>query len=256
MSVKSPAKRVGNSLFVWTVTLGVAGFLAGFLGPLIVNPDANQGPLLGIFITGPGGALAGLLLGAVSQMLPMSEAIRGRMLVACVLTLVLGTLYVALPGPRILGNVIDAEVTACSPTGPLVDDAIRGWEQQVARAGRAPTSAAWREAAREAIAGDAAVVITMRVSRRVPIFEQRKPWNRGRKIAGVWTSVDSSERFYATDTGGDCAVSLRRKQQLYMPFSNVTYESPSKSWPTTDPAAFLSLMELGPVPPDVRGVLP
>lgn len=40
--------------------LGGIGFAAGFFGPMIFAPGANQGPLLGIFITGPLGFLAGL----------------------------------------------------------------------------------------------------------------------------------------------------------------------------------------------------
>lgn len=45
--------------------VGAVGFIAGFFGPLILNPEANQGPLLGIFITGPIGFVAGLIGGAV-----------------------------------------------------------------------------------------------------------------------------------------------------------------------------------------------
>jgi hypothetical protein len=41
----------------WVV--GGIGFCGGFFGPLIFAPQANQGPLLGIFITGPLGFLAG-----------------------------------------------------------------------------------------------------------------------------------------------------------------------------------------------------
>lgn len=40
--------------------VGGIGFAAGFFGPIIFAPDANQGPLLGIFITGPLGFLGGL----------------------------------------------------------------------------------------------------------------------------------------------------------------------------------------------------
>jgi len=47
--------------------LGGIGFAAGFFGPMILKPDANQGPLLGIFITGPGGFLIGLLYGIVRE---------------------------------------------------------------------------------------------------------------------------------------------------------------------------------------------
>jgi hypothetical protein len=43
--------------------LGGIGFVLGFFGPLVVAPDANQGPLLGIFITGPAGFVVGTLVG-------------------------------------------------------------------------------------------------------------------------------------------------------------------------------------------------
>ncbi len=43
--------------------LGGLGFVAGFFGPMIFAPGANQGPLLGIFVTGPGGAVLGALAG-------------------------------------------------------------------------------------------------------------------------------------------------------------------------------------------------
>jgi hypothetical protein len=45
--------------------LGAIGFAAGFFGPIIFAPQANQGPLLGIFITGPLGFVLGLILGAI-----------------------------------------------------------------------------------------------------------------------------------------------------------------------------------------------
>jgi hypothetical protein len=43
--------------------LGAIGFCGGFFGPLIFTPESNQGPLLGIFITGPLGAVVGLVWG-------------------------------------------------------------------------------------------------------------------------------------------------------------------------------------------------
>lgn len=49
----------------WALLLGAIGFVAGYVGPMVVTPEANQGPLLGIFITGPGGALVGAVVGLV-----------------------------------------------------------------------------------------------------------------------------------------------------------------------------------------------
>jgi len=43
--------------------LGVTGFLIGFFGPLRFQPWSNQGPMFGIFVTGPGGLVLGALVG-------------------------------------------------------------------------------------------------------------------------------------------------------------------------------------------------
>lgn len=43
--------------------LGGIGFALGFFGPMIFAPGANQGPLLGIFVTGPGGFVLGIFVG-------------------------------------------------------------------------------------------------------------------------------------------------------------------------------------------------
>ncbi|WP_376690612.1 hypothetical protein [Wenzhouxiangella sp. EGI_FJ10409] len=50
------------SMLIGASVLGGLGFVIGFFGPLILAPEANQGPLLGIFITGP----LGIVLGAVA----------------------------------------------------------------------------------------------------------------------------------------------------------------------------------------------
>jgi len=45
--------------------VGGIGFCAGFFGPMILAPQANQGPMLGIFITGPLGFLVGAIGGGL-----------------------------------------------------------------------------------------------------------------------------------------------------------------------------------------------
>ena len=62
------------SAFLGAVVLGAIGFSAGFFGPLLFTPEANQGPLLGIFITGP----LGFLLGAVGGLVWWRTKGRGR----------------------------------------------------------------------------------------------------------------------------------------------------------------------------------
>jgi hypothetical protein len=52
-------------IFVGAALVGGISFIAGFVGPIVFMPQSNQGPLLGIFITGPLGFALGGVLGAV-----------------------------------------------------------------------------------------------------------------------------------------------------------------------------------------------
>ena len=53
----------GERAIGFALTIGAIAFLVGFIGPIIVTPGANQGPMLGIFITGPLGLGVGLIWG-------------------------------------------------------------------------------------------------------------------------------------------------------------------------------------------------
>ena len=50
------------------LVVGGIGFAAGFFGPMLFRPEANQGPLLGIFITGPAGFFVGLAYGVIREL--------------------------------------------------------------------------------------------------------------------------------------------------------------------------------------------
>ena len=63
------ARTVARWCATMTVVVGVISFLAGFVGPIILYPNSPQGPLLGIFFTGPLGALAGAAVGAIIGLL-------------------------------------------------------------------------------------------------------------------------------------------------------------------------------------------
>jgi hypothetical protein len=54
-----------TSVMLGAMVLGAIGFCGGFFGPMIFAPEANQGPLLGLFITGPLGFLLGGIGGLV-----------------------------------------------------------------------------------------------------------------------------------------------------------------------------------------------
>ena len=58
-----PQSTVFLRVLVTAAVVGGVAFAAGFFGPLIFTPEANQGPLLGIFITGPLGFVFGMGIG-------------------------------------------------------------------------------------------------------------------------------------------------------------------------------------------------
>lgn len=64
MGINGPKSLISN-IAAGGIILGSLGFALGFFGPIIFAPTANQGPLLGIFITGPIGFLLGLIGGGV-----------------------------------------------------------------------------------------------------------------------------------------------------------------------------------------------
>lgn len=59
------ASSVAMMAGLGAATLGGLGFVLGFFGPMIFAPQANQGPLLGLFITGPAGVVIGAIAGAI-----------------------------------------------------------------------------------------------------------------------------------------------------------------------------------------------
>lgn len=57
--------RPTRFMLLGALLVGAAGFSVGFFGPIIFWPDANQGPLLGLFFLGPLGALVGAIGGRI-----------------------------------------------------------------------------------------------------------------------------------------------------------------------------------------------
>ncbi len=89
------APRVAPRSALWWIalsvlTMGSVGFMAGFIGPMVMAPSANQGPLLGIFFTGPLGVVLGLALGIACAVFS-----RKRQRVATPLLVVGNVLYAA-----------------------------------------------------------------------------------------------------------------------------------------------------------------
>jgi hypothetical protein len=65
-------KKLGKSnsslpiyILMGGIIIGSIGFIIGFIGPIILTPSSNQGPLLGLLYTGPIGFILGLIGGGI-----------------------------------------------------------------------------------------------------------------------------------------------------------------------------------------------
>lgn len=226
--------------------LGAAGFAAGFLGPMALNPSANQGPLLGILITGPGGAVLGAVLGALLGGLGASRA---RLLKILSATAVLGAaviLFFCLPEPKFRGNVVELEVTGCSSPSALKEEAFAYWDKRLAAAHWASARAGWKEGFEALVASDPGVVLTVRIKRVAGLYENRKPWNAGTFSPGKAWWVQ--EQYFLR--GASCAEQIGRTA-LY-----AARGEESKGWPAEKLPNFLNLQVLQPATAQQAGFLP
>jgi hypothetical protein len=231
------------SILFWALVLGGAGFAAGFFGPIVLRPDANQGPLVGLFITGPGGFVLGLALGVLFRFLPVSNARRSQALTAATVALVVGTLISCLPPPETQGMLLEGLITHCESPADLSADSMAHWEQRVANVHWASPRAGWKEDVSRMLREDTGVVLTLDVRRQNRVQKHRKPWNSGRIDAAGWEDVAYSRRYFAEFNGAYCAEYPSEPPTLYM-----TYGQSSKAWPPDELSNFLNLARVEEAP--------
>ena len=158
----------------WTVVLGITGFLSGFIGPMILAPDANQGPLLGILITGPTGALLGSVLGVAAALAKLSPRSEARALAATTAIVALVTLYFCVPSPRLRATVVEGEVRSCVPAESLRAATVDRLNR-LAAARPVPEQVAWAKKFDEELAAKPGVVIGVHVYRDAQLVRKAGP---------------------------------------------------------------------------------
>jgi hypothetical protein len=73
----SARKGLIGSIAVGALVTGAIGFSAGFFGPILFMPEANQGPLIGL-VTGPLGFLLGAVVGGFNWFIRRKRASKSK----------------------------------------------------------------------------------------------------------------------------------------------------------------------------------
>jgi hypothetical protein len=63
--IAGQAASLSRAVGLGALLTGAVGFVGGFFGPMLLSSDSPQGPMLGIFITGPLGVVLGAIGGVV-----------------------------------------------------------------------------------------------------------------------------------------------------------------------------------------------
>jgi hypothetical protein len=232
------------------MVLGAAGFLCGFVGPMVFSPDANQGPLLGLFITGPGGVLLGAILGLIVGAARPPVAIAKNALVIAAVALAAVCLYFSMPEPHYYANLVDAEITGCATPETIRDKAMDDWDERIAKVTWAQPRTGWRQDFERMTAADPGVVLDVRVLRVSKLYENRKPWNRGTFTARPWGAGDAPTRYFTRFAGGSCDSYSPAQRAVYLAAGE-----DAKLWPSEVLSNFLGLQVLQPLPARFRSVV-
>jgi hypothetical protein len=239
-------------LIVWIVALGAVGFGAGFFGPIALNPDANQGPLVGIFLTGPGGCALGLVLGIATRAFSVDRSLQWKTLAGAAILLGGGTLFFALPAPELRGEIIAFRVERCrrvADAADAADAALRRWDERIAETSWASPSPGWRERMRASLASDRGLLLDVSLERTRKIHEQRKPWNRGHEIAAAWRSESRTRAYYVPPAARSCADYVTGSLVTGWTGRDVSaHRAGPLEWPPSSVHLVLGLATLAPVP--------
>lgn len=235
-------------VFRWLGVLGSIGFLCGFVGPIVLAPESNQGPMLGLFITGPTGVLLGAILGVVAGAARLSAQTQSRVLVTASLVVALVTLYLCVPPDRLSATVVDAEVRSCVPVQSLRAQTIDRLNELTA-ARQVPEHVQWAEKFDQDLAAKPGVAIDVHVLRDSQVFEKQARWNRGTKFATPWQTDQKDQRYFAADEAIDCAnypAGLR---------SQLAVTGITGTWPPYGIAELLGLRTAARLPADYAQLL-
>jgi hypothetical protein len=215
--------------------LGAVGFVAGYIAPLILNPESNIGPLTGFVVTGPLGFLAGLALGLLAAWRHWSTPALTSGTVVTALLLCTVTVLVSLPDDRWVAYVVDGTIVTCLPPESLETSVLKYWSDSIALNPQNRASINWRARVGEALKNAPGRVAEVEVARKGELYLRQKPWNRGELVLKPEETA-GKERFYTTEEICTAGIGQRR-QYLARP-------DPSSGFPPSEPAALLNLLTL------------
>lgn len=236
----------------WIVILGLVGFLSGFLGPMVLSPESNQGPLLGILITGPLGFLAGLVLWPLSKILDWTMPTQKKVLYSLCATFVLGVVAVAFaPKPKWVGRLYILEITNCRPPRDEIDNVISKWTRRMESFAWKSPRPEWKDDLRKTLLTDTGSVIDTKIIVEKIVKESNSPFKEPTFEAyKITTKRPQTLSFYIATPCNE--LPLNSPTPFFVDLRVPTKYMPTEKdpWPPTAITDLLILANLKAVPPE------
>lgn len=239
--------------FLWIVLLGVAGFCAGFFGPMVFVPESNQGPMVGIFLSGPGGCVLGLVSWVLMKVMPLPGRTQWILLSFVGTVGVLVTLLCVQPEPATRGYELEVTIERAHPPGESADAVVADWRKRIAYVTWATPRASWEAQMRTALAADPGLVLETTLLRQRTIKEHRKPWNKGRLFATPWRTVQEKRSYYLPPAVRSLAGTASPARLFLRSDSTVPIRAP-EIWPPLEVPEFIDYSQLETVPAEYSGL--
>jgi hypothetical protein len=107
----------------------------------------------------------------------------------------------------------------------------------------------WQADSRLRLRVDDGAVPALTVFRQMNVYESRRPWNKGNLSSSQWQLMGNQKNYYARYAGGSCAAyPLGFRSVYFIPYSSVVPTIGPQDWPPREPADFLNLQTIEPLP--------
>jgi hypothetical protein len=207
-------------------------------------PYANQGPLLGMFFTGPLGFCVGRAMGLLAKRFRWHPAVAALTLGLCCSFLGASIYASCEPDDRWIASLIDGTVMKCSPPIAFADEVLGQWKDSIAINPEKTVAKSWREDVRHTLASASGFVATFRIDRKRELYVGRKDSNYGATYASPWVPKRETVRYFVS--ADMCPTSDQTKRRVFL--TNWPVWPDKERFPPDDAARLFSFSALQQVP--------
>jgi len=239
--------RVGRTMLRRGIIVGLVGLVCGYFGPLRYSME--QGPLMGLFVTGPAGFVIGAAAGWVFEKARIGGVVRESIFGVLLIGTAWATLALSRPGPQVFGTVREGVIVRCQSPIMRLPTALSMWRATIAADPSVSVRPEWEREVRRVLQDAHGVVIEFVTRRRRNVY---RDGTASALRIGPWIVQEEKAEYFADFAGAACSsYPLVRPERLWAGLPGV---SASEEIPPPGVAGVLGVEVLESVPTPVLAI--